>query len=90
MSLLDRTGRCEQALGRFRAAELVHRKLLEQRTEVFGKKHTDRQRERGGTGTEQPGQVRRGGEDASQGASVKVRKSMRRSLVAATLRRSIT
>ena len=43
MSLLDRTGRCEQTLGRFRGAELVHRKLLEQRTDLFGKGHSSTQ-----------------------------------------------
>jgi hypothetical protein len=44
MSLLDRTGRCEQTLGRFRGAELVHRKLLEQRTDLFGKEHSSTQK----------------------------------------------
>jgi tetratricopeptide (TPR) repeat protein len=39
ISLLDRTGRCEQTLGRFSAAEFVHRKLLEQRREMLGEKH---------------------------------------------------
>jgi tetratricopeptide (TPR) repeat protein len=39
MSLLDRTGLCEQTLGRFRAAELIQRKQFEQKTEVLGKKN---------------------------------------------------
>ncbi|KAF2647204.1 TPR-like protein [Lophiostoma macrostomum CBS 122681] len=41
MSLLDRIGRCEQTLGRYRDAELAHQRLLEQREEVLGKEHPD-------------------------------------------------
>jgi tetratricopeptide (TPR) repeat protein len=39
MSLLDRVGRCEQTLGRYKTAEVAHRKVLARRKEVLGKKH---------------------------------------------------
>ncbi|KAF2802720.1 kinesin light chain [Mytilinidion resinicola] len=39
MSLLDRIGRCEHTIGRYRAAELTHRELLVRREKVLGKEH---------------------------------------------------
>jgi hypothetical protein len=41
ISLLDRIGRCEQTLGRYKAAEWAHRQLLERRERVLGKEHLD-------------------------------------------------
>ncbi|KAF2494969.1 hypothetical protein BU16DRAFT_590237 [Lophium mytilinum] len=41
MSLLNRIGWCESTLGRFKAAELAHRQLLEHKENMFGKDHPD-------------------------------------------------
>ena len=41
MSLLDRMGRCERTLGRYKAAEWAHRQLSEQRESMLGKEHPD-------------------------------------------------
>ncbi|KAF2726442.1 HET-domain-containing protein, partial [Polyplosphaeria fusca] len=40
-SLLDRLGRCEHSLGRYKSAEAAHRQVLEQREVTLGKKHPD-------------------------------------------------
>jgi len=39
MLLLDRIGCCEWTLGRYQAAELAHRKVLEQRKKGLGAEH---------------------------------------------------
>jgi hypothetical protein len=41
MTLLDRIGRCEQTLGRYRTAEWAHRQLLDQRKILLGTEHLD-------------------------------------------------
>ncbi|KAF2624855.1 kinesin light chain [Macroventuria anomochaeta] len=41
VSLLERVGRCEQTLGRYRAAERAHRQVLDRRERALGKKHLD-------------------------------------------------
>ena len=41
MSLLDRIGRCQQALGLYEAAVSAHRQLLTRRVEAAGKEHPD-------------------------------------------------
>jgi tetratricopeptide (TPR) repeat protein len=39
ISLLERVGRCEQTLGRYRAAEQANGQVLERREQVLGKEH---------------------------------------------------
>jgi tetratricopeptide (TPR) repeat protein len=41
ISLLDRVGRCEQTLGRYRSAERAHQQVLERRKYELGKEHPD-------------------------------------------------
>ncbi|KAL1607816.1 hypothetical protein SLS60_002754 [Paraconiothyrium brasiliense] len=41
VSLLDRIGQCERALGRYRAAESAYRQLFEREVEVLGREHPD-------------------------------------------------
>ncbi|KAF2732931.1 HET-domain-containing protein [Polyplosphaeria fusca] len=39
MSLLDRIGRCEHSLGRYKSAEAAHQQVLRQREATLGKEH---------------------------------------------------
>jgi Tetratricopeptide repeat len=39
--LLDKTGRCQQSIGHYKAAEGTHRRSLELREKVLGKEHPD-------------------------------------------------